>query len=208
MVRTRILPIALGIAWLLLLPSCGGEPAAGATGAPTTVAPSSSGATAERSAEEAVAAAVGEMLKAEAYSFEGTVTITSTSDAEFQVSGWVNGKDSEISLTTGGQTVITRVLSGVATVEQGGVMTEIPLGEAGDAPSLEILTELKKSEFVTDGSVRGTLTAADLRASGFDVNGVAFVMVFLSDGGDISGYTMTPNNGGWSVEMSFSKLTV
>jgi hypothetical protein len=162
---------------------------------------------AEPTAEEAVAGAVGKMLDLGSHAFEGTVIITAGSSAEFKVSGWVNGKDSEISLTSGEQTVITRVISGVATVEQDGVVTEIPISEAGDAPSLEILTELRKPEFATGSSVRGTLTAADLRSSGFDVNGVASVTVFLEDG-DISGYTMTPNNGGWSVEMSFSELTV
>ncbi len=207
MTRRRIISIALGVSGLLLLSSCGGESVADAAVRP----PSSSSVStvlqsAEPTAEEAVLGAVDKMLDLGSYAFEGTVIITSTSSAEFKVSGWVNGKDSEIALTSGEQTVITRVISGVATVEQDGVVTEIPIGEAGDAPSLEILTGLRKPQFATDSSVRGTLTAADLRSSGFDVSGVAWVTVFLGDDGDIAGYTLTPNSGGWSVEMSFSEL--
>jgi hypothetical protein len=153
---------------------------------------------------DVITLAVDELLDAGSYAFDATIEVTLQGDtAESELEGWVDGADRELTLKLGGEQVTTRVIDGVATVERDGETIEVPLAEAGNAPSLEILKGLRQIESESDNEITGALDAAALGASGFDVNGTAIVTVTLSADGSLSGYTMIAKNGSWSVEARF-----
>jgi hypothetical protein len=148
--------------------------------------------------------AVEEVLNAGSYALEVVVELEVKGDiTETELEGWVDGSDRELTMTVGRESVTTRVIDGIATVERDGVITEVPLQEVGDSPSLEILNELNQAVFVSDTEITGALNASALKASGFDVNGTAIVTVYLTVEGSLAGYTMIGNNGSWAVDVRF-----
>ncbi len=184
------------------LPETTTSTATAASDASSTTAPGRS----ERlnEAEATVAAAVDALAESGAYSFEATITVTVEGEAvEIELEGWVDAEDRELVTRVGADEVITRVIDGVATIERDGQIAEVPLAEADDAPSIEILKTLQQPEFVSATEVTGKLSAADLRASGFDLNGAANVTIYLASDLSLSGYRIEANNEALVVDVTF-----
>ncbi len=96
------------------------------------------------SAAEALDAAVNSLLDAASYAFAATIELNVQGIAiETEIEGWIDGPDRQWTLKIDGNEVTTTVKDGVAIVERGGETTEVPLEEASDAPSLEILASLR-----------------------------------------------------------------
>lgn len=197
-------------ALVLVLASCGGETTSiespsvsspSVTTATTTAIPIS---TTPLSFAEALDAAVSDLIEADSYGFEVTVTLaTQGTEVETEIEGWVEGADRELVLRAGSSEVITRVLNGVATVERDGETIEVPLEEASDAPSLEILRSVRDVTSTTSGEGTGSLSASDLKNLGFDIKGSAEITLRLTPSGSLASYLLTGNNGAWSVETRF-----
>ncbi len=207
----------------LMLAACSGSGDLGlgstlseSTTSPATAAPVSSSPTAttapgrsdrRNEAEATVAEAVDALAEAGAYGFEATITLTvEGQDVEIELEGWVDGEDRELVTRVGTEEVITRVVDGVATIERNGQITEVPLAEADDAPSIEILKTLQQPEFVSATEVTGKLSAADLRASGFDLNGAANVTIYLASDLSLTGYRIEANNEALVVDVTFTEI--
>ena len=135
------------------------------------------------SAAEALDAAVNSLLDAASYAFAASVELNVQGTAiETEIEGWVDGPDRQLTLKADGNEVTTTVKDGVAIVERDGETTEVPLEEASDAPSLEILASLRNPGF--DGvEITGSLNSSELKDAGFEVNGAANVVVRLHEDG-------------------------
>lgn len=194
--------IALAVVSLV---GCGSDGASPTSTVDTTSPPSASTATvAPDPALAAIDSAVTRLLDAGSYAFEATVSLAvAGTSAETELEGWVDGPNRKLLLKSGPDQVITRVVDGVATVERDGEVTEVPLEQAGDAPSLEILRAVRQASLRSPTEVNAKLSAAALGASGFDVTGSANVVVFLTEGGDLAGYSLRASNGTWSVDARF-----
>ena len=170
-----------------------------------TTAPGRSG---ERNdAEATVSEAIDALAESGVYGFEATITLTIEGEAvEVELEGWVDGEDRELVSRVGTDEVITRVVGGVATIERDGQITEVPLAEADDAPSIEILKMLQQPKLVSATEVTGKLSAADLRASGFDLKGAANVTIYLASDLSLSGYRIEANNEALVVDVSFTDI--
>lgn len=197
----------------LTLVACGASD--GSPGGATAVAavttsskPTATSSTSVLDPKAAVAQAVDTFQGVGRYRLEARLVVSIREEPTvFEIVGWVDGQDRELVLTGGGNEVITRVVDGTATVERDGVVSEVPLKQAEEAPSIEILLVLRSLAFTSAaGEVTGTLTAAALEASGFDVDGVADVTVRLGGDLGVAGYTMTGRNSSWSVEVRFLRL--
>ncbi len=204
MSRSRFILVAL----FLVIASCGGEETT--IGSPSGSSPSitttTSGATmqAPLPVDEALDAAVTGLIEAGSYAFEVTVTLaTQGTELETELEGWVQGTDRELVLRAGSKEVITRVIDGVATVERDGETIEVPLEEASDAPTLDILRALGNINSAGDGEITGSLSASELKNLGFDVKGSAEVTVTLTPSGSLASYVLTANNGAWRVQTRF-----
>ena len=155
------------------------------------------------SAAETLEAAVEALSEAGSYAFEATVEIEVQGDTiASEIEGWVDGADRMLVLRIDGEEVTTTVIDGVATVERDGESTEVPLKEAADAPSLEMLASLRSPEFA-ETTITGTLNSKDLKAVGFDVNGAATAIVTMTENGVLSGYEIVANNESWIVTTTF-----
>lgn len=204
MLRSRFIAVAL----LLVVASCGGEETTiGSSSAslPSITTTTTTTATqAPLPVDEALDAAVSGLIDADSYAFEVTVTIaTQGTEVETELEGWVQGADRELVLRAGSDEVITRVLDGVATVERDGETIEVPLEEASDAPTLDILRAISNINSAGDDEITGNLSASELKNLGFDVKGAAEVTVTLTEDGSLASYVLTGNNSAWSVETRF-----
>ncbi len=204
MLRSRFTVAAL----FLVVASCGGgettigSPSASSPFITTTTTPATT--QASLSVEEALDAAVTGLIEADSYAFEVTVTLaTQGTEVETELEGWVQGTDRELVLRARSEEVITRVIDGVATVEREGETIEVPLEEASDAPTLDILRALGNINSAGDGEITGSLSASELKNLGFDVKGAAEVTVTLTPGGSLAGYVLIGNNGVWKVQTRF-----
>ena len=174
-----------------------GEPPPEAESTTTTIA-------ADPEPTEVIQHAVDEVLNAGSYAFKVTVGLAVNGEmTETELEGWVDGSDRELTMKAGENQVTTRVIDGLATIERDGDVTEVPLREVGDSPSLDILNELTQVSFASATEITGTLNASALKASGFDINGAAKVIVTLTEDGSLAGYTITGNNNNWTVAAQF-----
>ncbi len=155
------------------------------------------------SAAEALDAAVSSLLDAASYAFAASIELNVQGTAiETELEGWVDGPDRQLTLKVDGNEVTTTVKDGVAVVERDGETTEVPLEEASDAPSLEILASLRKPGF--DGAeITGSLNSSELKDAGFEVKGAANVVVRLYEDGSLAGYTISGNDGSWTITTTF-----
>ncbi len=207
----------------LMLAACNGSGDLGlgstlpeSTTSTATAAPVSSSTTAttapgrsdrRNEAEATVAEAVDALAESGVYGFEATITLTiEGEDVVIELEGWVDGEDRELVTRVGTDEVITRVVDGVATIERDEQITEVPLAEANDAPSIEILKMLQQPKLVSATEVTGKLSATDLRASGFDLNGAANVTIYLASDLSLSGYRIEANNEALVVDVSFTDI--
>jgi hypothetical protein len=202
--KSRFIVAAL----FLVVASCsGGEttigsPSASSPSTPTTTTDATI--QAPLSPDEALDAAVVGLIDADSYAFEVTVTLaTQGTEVTTELEGWVRGTDRELVLRAGSEEVITRVIDGVATVERDGETIEVPLEEASDAPTLDILRALGNISSTSDGEITGSLSASELKDFGFDVKGAADVTVILTASGSLASYLLTGNNGAWRVQTRF-----
>ncbi len=155
------------------------------------------------SAAEALDAAVHSLLDAASYAFAASIQLNVQGAAiETEIDGWVDGPDRQLTLKADGNEVTTTVKNGVAIVERDGETTEVPLEEASDAPSLEILASLRNPGFDGD-EITGSLNSSELKDAGFEVNGAANVVVRLNGDGSLAGYTITGNSGSWTIATTF-----
>jgi len=155
------------------------------------------------SAAETLDAAVNSLLDAASYAFEASIELdVQGTVVKTEIEGWVDGPDRQLTLKAEGNEVTTTVKDGVAIVEQGGETTEVPLEEASDAPSLEILASLRNPFFDGD-EITGSLNSSELKDAGFEVNGVANVVVRLHEDGSLAGYTISGGEGSWTIATTF-----
>lgn len=197
---------------VLVVAGCSGSPTAttaveSASATTSTSSPDSSITSTEPlRAAEALDSAVNALLDADSYAFQVSVEITVQGTVvHTEIVGWVDGRDRELTLKAEGDEVTTRVIDGVATVERDGDSIEVPLQEASDAPSLEILTALRDPRFDGD-EVTGSLISSDLKEVGFDVKGAANVVAYLDESGWLAGYVITGNNKSWTIATTFSDV--
>ncbi len=154
-------------------------------------------------AAEALDAAVNSLLDAASYAFEASIQLNVQGTAiKTEIDGWVDGPDRQLTLKAGGNEVTTTVKDGVAVVERDGETTEVPLEEASDAPSLEILASLSNPGFDGD-EITGSLSSSELKDAGFEVDGAANVTVRLHEDGSLAGYTIGDNDGLWTIATTF-----
>ncbi|MCH7583448.1 MAG: hypothetical protein IIC72_12560 [Acidobacteria bacterium] len=162
---------------------------------------------AEASAADVLANSVDEIVEAGSYAFEAKIQLSLQGQpTEIELEGWVDGSDRELVMKIDRQSVTTRVIDGLATVERDGETVEVPLTEAGSAPSILILKSIQNPTFETDNKITGKLNAADLVASDFDVKGSAIITVSITADGTLTGYSIQSNNDSWTVDVTFSDI--
>lgn len=201
----------------LLTGACATTPSADSTGqttgpsidvsttqaSPETTDPATDPAT----AADVVADAVDALVEAGTYAFEAKILVSIQGEpTEVELEGWVDGSDRELVMRIDRQSVTTRVIDGVATVERDGETIEVPLEEAGAAPSILILKSIRSPTFETDDTITGKLNASDLSNTEYDVNGSATIEVTVAPDGNLVGYAILSNNDSWSVDVTFSDI--
>jgi hypothetical protein len=150
--------------------------------------------------------AVDELIEANSYRFEVTVSIaTQDSIVEVELEGWVDGPDRELVLRTDSGEVTTRVTDGLATVERQGETIEVPLESASTAPSLHVLTAITDITWAPGNTIQGKLSAVALGELGFDVIGAATVTATLRHG-SLTRYTLTADDEAWTIRTNFTDL--
>ena len=155
------------------------------------------------SAAEALDAAVNSLLDSASYAFDTSIQFNVQGTAiETKIDGWVDGPDRQLTLKAGGNEVTTTVKDGVAIVERDGETTEVPLEEASDARSLEILASLRNPVF-EGNEITGSLNSSELKDAGFEVDGAANVTVRLHEDGSLAGYTIGDNDRLWTIATTF-----
>jgi hypothetical protein len=154
----------------------------------------------------AVDEAVGALLDSGSYAFEIDIVLVGDQTIESTLRGWVDGPDRELRLAVGNATIVTRVIDGVATVEQDGTISEVPVQEADAAPSLGILRSLDEVVLMSPTEIMGALDASFLERAGFGTTGGADVVVYLTDAGVLAGYRIQTSNGSWTIDARFSDV--
>ena len=200
--------LALMIGGCTSTPTADTETSTASTAAPETTAPTEQMSTeAEASAADVLANSVDEIVEAGSYAFEAKIQLSLRGQpTEIELEGWVDGSDRELVMKIDRQSVTTRVIDGLATVERDGETVEVPLTEAGSAPSILILKSIQNPTFETDNKITGKLNAADLVASDFDVKGSAIITVSITADGTLTGYSIQSNNDSWTVDVTFSDI--
>lgn len=191
------------LAALIAVTACtGGERVAESTGTEPPVET-----TAVETALDPVGDAVAALLEAESYAFDASVALTVSDErVDTDLEGWVDGDARELVVRSGDESVITRVVAGVATVERNGKRTEIPVTEAGGAPSLTILSDIENLVETSTGEFRGSLTAEALRGSGFDDSTPVTITITLAADGQLAGYSLASSDGAWSAIVTFDGI--
>lgn len=207
-VLVAITALALMIGGCTSTPTADTETSTASTAAPETTAPTEQMSTeAEASAADVLANSVDEIVEAGSYAFEAKIQLSLQGQpTEIELEGWVDGSDRELVMKIDRQSVTTRVIDGLATVERDGETVEVPLTEAGSAPSILILKSIQNPTFETDNKITGKLNAADLVASDFDVKGSAIITVSITADGTLTGYSIQSNNDSWTVDVTFSDI--
>ena len=204
-------PQRILVAVLLIATACNGSnDAAETTPAPEPGSEVTQAAAADvtADADNPVDEAVSSILEVGSYAFGAKVSLTVSSDSvESELTGWVDGDDRELLLQSAGESVLTRVVDGVASVDRDGVVTEIPLLEASEAPSLTILSGIEDLvKTINPGEYRGSLTTEALRASGFDDATPVKVTILLTDDGQLAGYLLESLDGAWTADVKFEDI--
>lgn len=215
-IRTRqFLAAAAVAAAALLVGACSGEStvesttfSAAATSSSDVATTSTTPLTPEpASAAETINSAVDRLLEAGSYAFEAKILVTLQGQpTDIELDGWVDGSDRELVMTIDRKSVTTRVIDGVATVERDDETVEVPLEEAGEAPSILILNDIQNPVFDGDDTITGKLNASDLSEFDLDVNGSATIAITVNRDGDLAGYTILSNNDSWRVEVKFEDI--
>lgn len=207
-VLVAVTALALMIGGCTSTPTADTETSTASTAAPETTAPTEQMSTeAEASAADVLANSVDEIVEAGSYAFEAKIQLSLQGQPmEIELEGWVDGSDRELVMKIDRQSVTTRVIDGLATVERDGETVEVPLTEAGSAPSILILKSIQNPTFETDNKITGKLNAADLVASDFDVKGSAIITVSITADGTLTGYSIQSNNDSWTVDVTFSDI--
>lgn len=207
-VLVAVTALALMIGGCTSTPTADTETSTASTAAPETTAPTEQMSTeAEASAADVLANSVDEIVEAGSYAFEAKIQLSLQGQpTEIELEGWVDGSDRELVMKIDRQSVTTRVIDGLATVERDGETVEVPLTEAGSAPSILILKSIQNPTFETDNKITGKLNAADLVASDFDVKGSAIITVSITADGTLTGYSIQSNNDSWTVDVTFSDI--
>ena len=207
-VLVAVTALALMIGGCTSTPTADTETSTASTAAPETTAPTEQMSTeAEASAADVLANSVDEIVEAGSYAFEAKIQLSLQGQpTEIELEGWVDGSDRELVMKIDRQSVTTRVIDGLATVERDGETVEVPLTEAGSAPSILILKSIQNPTFETDNKISGKLNASDLAASDFDVKGSAIITVSITADGTLTGYSIQSNNDSWTVDVTFSDI--
>lgn len=177
---------------------------------PETTTTTSPSATATVSPEEESLAAYQEALArtldADSYRFDAEVELeTASGRARVEMRGWVDGPDRELIVRSGEREIRTVVEDGVATVYGPDGPSEIPLSEAGEAPSLTVLQELQKIDVTAPGQVSGSLKTNLLRRLGISDESnraPAQATVSFTPGAMIDRYLLQDPAGNWRVRVS------
>lgn len=207
-------PVAVGalVITSILVAACSATGSVDATSSSTTsAADSGAGDTFERTvpatAAEVLAGAIEALTEAGSYAFEAKILISLQGEpTEIELKGWVDGSDRELVMTINRESVTTRVIDGIATVERDGETVEVALEEAGESPSIEILASIQNPTFESDTTITGKLNASDLAGTNYDVNGSASITVTIGDNGVLAGYSIAANNDSWSVGATFTDV--
>lgn len=158
-------------------------------------------------AQHPVDKAVAAVLEVGSYSFDATLRLMVSGNATTSdLHGWIDGNDRELVVESGGDSVRTLVVDGVATVERGGQVADVPIREAAEAPSLTILAEVEELTEVESGRFMGTLTVAALRGSGFDDATPVTVTISLDSNGTLAGYLLEASDGTWAADVAFEDI--
>ena len=183
----------------LVVAACGGS-----AGSSTTTAPSGAPTTIAAAPEEALRNALDLFRSVDAYRFSGTVIAVygMNTTTQVEIEGWVDGDDRELVLRVAGAETMVRVIDGEATITQDGVVVEVPLARAQEAPSVEPLASLESPAFTASAEITGTLDATVLEVSDFEVTGVADAVVRVGGPLGVSGYTIVARGGGWTIDVS------
>lgn len=159
------------------------------------------------SAGERIDQAVDMLAAADSYAYEVTVLIsTGGQTAQTALEGWVQGDDRQLILRADSGEVVTRVINGVATVSRDGQTVEVPLTQASDAPSLDVLRGLSGVSEGAFGSLIADLPVSELAKLGFEVNSSASVVVSLAADGSLASYVLNSADGTWSITTHFSDV--
>ena len=199
----------------MIIAACGGTPTAESptvATATTAVTPidtnSATTATATPpTAAEAIEAAVDALLDAGSYAFEAEILVSSRGDdTEVTIEGWVDGADRQLVTTLDEQSVTTLVIAGIATVDTDGEVVEVPLEEAGNAPSILVLSAIQNPVFEDESTISGKLNSSALASADYEVSGSAEIRVTFGQDGHLSGYSIAAKNNSWSIEVAFTKI--
>ena len=200
---------------VVILVGCGGasttdtnQPSSTSASPTVSVLPPTSSAppTEEEQAQALIDRAVDGILEAGSYAMDVEVGLTLGAETiKSELAGWVDGPDRELRLRIGETVVVTRVLDGIATVERGGTVTEVPLAEAEEAPSLELLRFLDQLELVSTTEITGVLDSS-LLEGGFDTGGAARAVLHLTGTGELAGYSLQSSDNTWSLSVTFSDI--
>ncbi len=208
--RTRVAALAITG---LLASACASTPSADSTGQTTepSVEVTTTQATPEptepANAADVIADAVDALVEAGTYAFEAKLLVSIQGEpTEIELEGWVDGSDRELVMKIDRQSVTTRVIDGVATVERDGETVEVPLEEAGAPPSILILKSIQSPTFGADDTITGKLNASDLAATEYDVNGSATIEITVASDGNLAGYSILSNNDSWKFDVTFSDI--
>lgn len=208
--RTRV--AALTITGLLAS-ACASTPSADSTGHTTepsvevTTTQTTPEPTELANAADVITDAVDALVEAGTYAFEAKLLVTIQGQpTEIELEGWVDGSDRELVMKIDRQSVVTRVIDGVATVERDGETVEVPLEEAGAPPSILILKSIQSPTFGADDTITGKLNASDLAATEYDVNGSATIEITVASNGNLAGYSILSNNDSWKIDVTFSDI--
>ena len=207
-------PGALGalVVISMLLAACSSTGSVDATSSSTTPptdlgAGDTSETTVPATAAEVLADAVEALTEAGSYAFEAAITLSLQGEpTEIELKGWVDGSDRELVMTINRESVTTRVIDGIATVERDGETVEVALEEAGESPSIEVLASIQNPTFESDTTITGKLNASNLAGTNYDVNGSANITVTIGADGVLAGYSIAANNDSWSVEATFTDV--
>jgi hypothetical protein len=185
---------------------CTGSPGVTGSSAASTSTVTTVATTVQQGAGAAVDEAVGALLDSGSYAFEIDIVLVGDQTIESTLRGWVDGPDRELRLAVGNATIVTRVIDGVATVEQDGTISEVPVQEADAAPSLGILRSLDEVVLMSPTEIMGALDASVLERAGFGTTGGADVVVYLTNAGVLAGYRIQTSNGSWTIDARFSDV--
>lgn len=173
----------------------------------TTPAPATTVAEPNEMVAHPIDDAVAHLLDAGSYAFEASIFLNAGNEVvETELEGWVDGEDRELVVKSGDQSLLTKVVDGVATVERDGEVSEVPLQEATEAPSLTILSGIDGLVESGTDEYQATLKSEALRASGFDDTTPVTITLKLDSEGNLSGYQLQSADGLWSANVRFEDI--